>query len=443
MKLLFILPEYLPHAGGGIITFYRMLLPRLVAAGHHVRVIIGSAVFAQPAAPPLLIDGVEVEMLDAGILDKYLDRFSCFAATPGLARSLAAAWALREQAGGGADYDLVEATDWGLLFLPWVLELGPPVIVQMHGSGGQIEVHDPVVGEELQGHLLRLIERQGIALADRVQSYSHANAGFWRSQAACPVEFIPAAWRSLLAEGAVAARSERGLVVGRVQRWKGPQVLCAALRLLGERAPQIDWMGRDTIYEDRGTSTSAFLAQTYPDVWNKSMTQRPQQPFEKTAQLQAEAAFVVVPSTWDVFNFTCIESMGAGTPVICSTGAGASQLIEDGVNGFVFENEDADSLASALDRFLALTGAQRAQLADAGRATIMDVMDPDKISAQRLLSYGEVAASVRPPIEPGNWLRRACLPESRPVADLAFLDQLPLKRLVRHVWHRSLNKLRR
>lgn len=441
MKLLFVLPEYLPHAGGGIITFYRMLLPRLVAMGHHVRVIIGSGVFSQPAAPPVQIDGVQVEMLDSALCDKYLSRFSCYAATPGLGRYLAAAWALHEQAGRGEGYDLVETTDWGLLFLPWVLEPGPPVVVQMHGSGGQIEMHDPVAGEELQGQLLRLIERQGIALADRVQSYSRANAEFWRAQASREVEFIPPAWASLVGESASAPRSKRGLVVGRVQRWKGPQVLCEAMQLLGERAPGIDWMGRDTVYEDRTTSTSAHLAKTYPDIWNRRLVHQPQQPFEQTARLQAQAAFVVVPSTWDVFNFTCIEAMGAGTPVICSTGAGASQMIDDGINGFVFDNEDASSLAAAMGRFLALTPPQRETLAAAGQATILSELDPDKVGWRRLQSYREVVAAPRQCARPDDWLRRACMPQDAPIGGLGFLDQLPLKPLVNYVWRRSLDKL--
>ncbi len=59
-------------------------------------------------------------------------------------------------------------------------------------------------------------------------------------------------------------------------------------------------------------------------------TVEPQQPFEQTARLQAQAAFMVVPSLWDTFNFTCVEAMWSGRPVICSRGAGASELIEDG-----------------------------------------------------------------------------------------------------------------
>ena len=72
------------------------------------------------------------------------------------------------------------------------------------------------------------------------------------------------------------------------------------------------------------------------------MRHLPQVPPEEVARLQRAARFnVITLDLRDVFNFTCVEAMASGRPVICSRGAGASGLIEDGVNGFVFESGDA------------------------------------------------------------------------------------------------------
>ncbi len=320
----------------------------LAAQGHGVRVIVGSGVTAVASPKVTYVDGVSIETLDYSLLEKYRAQFSRYSATPGLRRFLAAAWAIWEQAGQCDGYDVVEATDWGLLFLPWVIEKKIPVIVQLHGSMGQIDLHDPVCGEEVQGNLIRLIEKAGIAQATEVQAYSRANADFWNSQCEKAITCIPPAWVPLTPYVA-AERTSRGLVVGRVQRWKGPEVLCEALRLLGDKSPGIDWMGRDTAFERKDCLTTDYLSETFPDIWGKQIVHKPQQPAEATAQLQARAKFIVVPSLWDTFNFTCVEAMGAGTPVICSKGAGSSELIEDGVSGFVFENGDASSLAEALE----------------------------------------------------------------------------------------------
>jgi glycosyltransferase involved in cell wall biosynthesis len=233
-------------------------------------------------------------------------------------------------------------------------------------------------------------------------------------------------------------------VVGRVQRWKGPEVLCRALRLLGAKAPPIDWMGRDTPYESRDIKTSDSLRQAWPDIWGKVVSQQPQQPFEQTARLQAQAAFMVVPSLWDTFNFTCVEAMGAGTPVICSTGAGASELIEDGVNGFVFENGSAESLAAAIERLLALSGPARDELAEAGRQTVLRELEPGRICGLRLAAYKKLVQDGPAKALPqDDWLRLACAPgDADSHGALDFLDHLPLRSLVEYSVTRSLKKLR-
>jgi glycosyltransferase involved in cell wall biosynthesis len=441
MKLLFVLPEYLPQNGGGIITFYRMLLPELARAGHQVKVLVGSGVVAEFARPPVAIDGVSVEMLDVALLEAYHARFARYAATPGLRRHLAAAWALREQARNGDGVDLVESTDWGLLFLPWVMEDGPPALVQLHGSCGQIDVNDPVAGEELQGELIRLLEVQALARADCLQTYSDANADAWTRQLRARVDCILPAWKPLHDTPNPVRRSGRGLVVGRVQKWKGPHVLCAALRLLGDRAPFIEWIGRDTRLGKRGAPTSDSLAQAYPDIWNVRLIHRPQLPPDQVANAQAAAAFAVVPSTWDMFNLTAVEAMAAGTPVICSTGAGASQLVRDGVNGFVFGSGDAEALAAAIERCLALTPDERARLTASAGKTIREELDPRANARVRVERYREIGASRKAQAPAGDWLRRACAPEDAPVTELAFLDHLPLSPLARYVWRRALERI--
>jgi glycosyltransferase involved in cell wall biosynthesis len=437
MNLLYMLPEYVTHAGGGIITFYRHFLPLLARQGHQVRVIVGSGATAESTTSRRIIDGVSVETLNHGLLLKYHAMFSRYVATPGLRRSLAAAWAMREQADYGVGIDVVEAADWGLLFLPWVVDGGPPCIIQLHGSMGQIDTHDPVRGEELQGQIIRLLECAGIRQAVGAQAYSLGNAAFWQRQAGRPVERIHPAWQPLIADVSRSGREQKGLVVGRLQRWKGPEVLCEALTMLGSRAPEIDWIGRDTPYERRSTMTSAYLAKAWPAIWERHLFHRPQQSADITCRLQAEAAFVVVPSLWDTFNFTCVESMAAGTPVICSTGAGASELIENGVNGFLFEAGNAGMLAEAIDHLLALGFHERKELGEAGRQAVMSATDLATRARQRLAAYESVARrGPQVALASDDWLRLACAPANAAADSLDFLDHLALKPLAAHTLRR-------
>ncbi|MDP3386737.1 MAG: glycosyltransferase family 4 protein [Eubacteriales bacterium] len=64
-----------------------------------------------------------------------------------------------------------------------------------------------------------------------------------------------------------------------------------------------------------------------------------------------KADFSVFPSLADGFGFAVIESMAAGIPVICSENAGACDLIEDGVNGFIVEAGNAMQISEKIKWF--------------------------------------------------------------------------------------------
>jgi glycosyltransferase involved in cell wall biosynthesis len=238
-----------------------------------------------------------------------------------------------EQSGFGERFDIIQATDYGLLFVPPTIEPLCPVITVLHGSLGQLADHDPLVGRETEGVLARLIESSAARAAYRLQTYSSANARFWQTETGREVEIVLPAFK-LPPLPHVRQTDQRGLVVGRVQRCKGPQVLCAALRLLGRAAPPIDWVGRDAPWGEKTKSGTAHLRGTFPDVWGKRVAHLPQVDREEVFGLQSSAAFNVVPSVWDVFNFTVIEGMASARPTLVSTGAGAADLIEDGATAF-------------------------------------------------------------------------------------------------------------
>src|SRR5262249_9977257 len=348
-----------------------------------------------------------------------------------------------EEAGFGEGYDMVEACDWGLLFVPPALQATRPLVVQCHGSVGQIAVHDPIAGEETQGLLVRLIERAVLAVAQSIQTTSRANAAFWQAETGRDIAMI----RAALVQPApppIQKSSSRGLVVGRVQRWKGPDILCAALQRLGTRAPAIDWVGRDTAWEARESSTAAHLLRSFPAFLGRLIKHcLPEQPAE-IARRQASALFNLVPSTWDVFNFTAVEAMASGRPTIVSTGAGASELIEDQVNGYLFAAGDADALAAALDRLLSASPARLASIGQAAGETVRTVLDPNAIAAQRIAAYRSAIDTFRAqaPSPVAGWLGAICSPTEPLTGDeMAFLDHLPLRAIGAHVLARGSHKV--
>ena len=441
MRLLFVLPEYPPDHGGGIVTFYEALLPELVRQGHTVDVLLGSA-FVHGGAP-YEREGVSVRFLETDRFRRFIASFRHYGMVPELQRHLAAAWALHEQADGGAGYDAVEVVDWGLLFVPWVVEARVPAVVQMHGSTGQIDFRDPSPAGALQGHLTRLLEAGVLRGADALHTHSIANQREWEAVTGREVDYLPPPLAS--GEGRAERLADRsqgadGLVVGRIQKWKGPTVLCEALEQLGEEAPRVQWVGRDTVFGESGGSMDAYLRTTYPSVWGEQVTPIGQVPPADVARRQAEAGFVVVPSLWDVYNLTAVEAMGQGAVVVCSTGAGASDLIEDGVNGFTFACGDASALAAALRRVLVLSSSERDVLSAAARATVVDRLAPQTVAAQKVEAYEAAAQRAGAlPIDP--WSSAAVWPGRSAEDPLAFLDHQPLRDIVSYAVRRVGSKL--
>ena len=437
MRLLFILPEYLPHTGGGIVTFYRNILPHLVRQGHQVHVLVGSAFTSK--LPSYEADGVTVEFLDSDAVTANLDKFNRYHATPELQRHLAAAWTAWQQVERGKNYDLVETTDWGLLFVPWVVETdSPPTVVQLHSSIGQIDFRDPRQGDELQGNLLRLLEVGLLSTADELQTYSQLNAQEWNKLTGREVVYIPPAW-SLSRPELPAEKSSCGLVVGRIQFWKGPTVLCEALRLLGDAAPTINWLGRDMPYQQANTSMSAYLAETYPDVWGVKIIPIGSRSPEETIKLQAAAEFIVVPSIWDVFNYTCIEGMGCAQAVLCSQGAGAASLITNRVDGLTFPANNAVALAESLKYFQSMDADSRQCMGESAQQTVRNVLAPNCVVRQRVEAYEKLIRRGNPGC-PNPWLVNAVSPDQPLSQPLGFLEHLPLREISNYVLQRSLRK---
>ncbi len=66
----------------------------------------------------------------------------------------------------------------------------------------------------------------------------------------------------------------------------------------------------------------------------------------------ARMSLLVLPSYREGLSQACIEAMATGLPLALTRVAGADLLVEDGVNGFVVDQGDADSVARAICRIL-------------------------------------------------------------------------------------------
>jgi len=444
MKLLFVLPEYGPDVRGGIATYYRHTFTGLLRAGCSIDVCVPS----RDGSTGPLETGLGVRKIEAAPLsrEQMAAQFPHLAAAPELWSLLGAAFGAWAACDRGRGYDVVEVTDWALQFVPWVLAAdGPPVVVQLHGSSGQVNYHDPLEGYELSGVMTRLVETALLPRADELQSGGRENASEWSNLLRRPVHHIWPGWSpdsdAPSAAPTALGTEPFGVVVGRIQRWKGPEVLCEAARALGEEAPRLLWVGRDHPFRRLSRSMSAHLAERYPEVWGHAVRPVGEMSRADTASVQAAASFVVVPSSWDVFNYTVAEAMWAGKLVICSEGAGASELIEHGKNGFRFPTGDAQKLAELLSIARDLSETDRRSIGVSARATIDSELSVEGIAALRIEHFARLMAGPRGGSRQGRWLKTFFGPsEASPPND--FLQALPLKDILRHAARRSWRRFR-
>jgi len=442
VKVLFVLPEYGDSFRGGIATFYRNVIPALAKNGCEIDVCLAGPGQDRSA---LASTAATVIPMDPGSVKEAAFHLRHLAPMPELQQILARAFAAWKSCEYGRSYDVVEATDWGLLYVPWVIqESGPPVIVQLHGSNGQVSFRDPIEGNELEDLVTRTLEMALLGRADELQSGGRANAEEWAHLLCRPVHHI---WPSCTPKEVIPASRTAGLepdtfglVVGRIQSWKGPGVLCRASTLLGDATPTIVWAGRDHPFRRLDRSLSGDLRKNYPGVWGRSIVPAEEMPPDEITAAQAAAKFVVVPSTWDTFNLTAAEAMGLGKVVICSEGAGAADLIKDGENGFTFPANDDVKLASLLNTVNQMSAADRAAIGIRARDTIRQKLAVGDNCAQRLYRYTQLRTSRRPARGSHPWLDSFFAPDALG-APLAFLNKVPLKQLIRHVGRRAGHRL--
>jgi glycosyltransferase involved in cell wall biosynthesis len=466
------------------------MLPQLVRRGHSVKVILASG--GKLDHPAYEIDGVCVEPLRSEFLEKYKGCFERWAGLDVFYYMLPVAWAAWAQAQENFDYDLVEATDWALLFAPWVASpKKAPVVISLHGSCGQVDWYSHTGGERsLGGDLVRMAEVVAMRGADAIHANSRMNADFWRARTGCEVTVIPPASegggtlnRNLTTENTEAteeaeekaetlkseklkgsigeeaglrlasqagaafsnpsisklardcentslsrsaispaslpatgysppatAPEARGLVVGRLQNWKGAEVLCQALRLVPEI--RVEWLGADTNWDGRGTLASEYLARNYPDVWGSRLAWLGQVDRGEVAKKIRDAAFLVVPSLWDVFNLTAAEAMEAGVPVVCSRGAGAEMLIGQGRSGFLFEPGNSRELAECLRLVSSMDANNRGEIACCAKDDVARTMDSARILEMLETSYTATLKKGFCPIA-DEWLKNLFAPGPR------------------------------
>jgi glycosyltransferase involved in cell wall biosynthesis len=109
------------------------------------------------------------------------------------------------------------------------------------------------------------------------------------------------------------------------------------------------------------------------------------------AAARARAAAVIVPSLfYEHFGYTAAEALLAGRPVVAAAIGALPELVEHEKTGLLAEPGDGTSLGQQLRRALDDPAATR--WAEAGRARVREIGDPQRHVEHLLAIYAEAAA---------------------------------------------------
>lgn len=440
MKILFILPEYYPHSGGGISTYYQHYIDALKPHCDGIKVIVGSG-YVQ-GTDKFTHNGVEVEYLEPALYKQQLEKFTRYNLLPEYRNNIAAAWAMWEQAAAGDGFDIIECTDFGLGFVPWIIHHKKPVIIRLHGSAGQIALHENDYEAGLTTDANMHTELALLPLCDSLLTHSQANRNFWLSVLPqANIAHLKPIYHLSNTQPPVPLqlRDNWGLVAARVQKWKGPEILCQAMRLL-KTDIKIKWHGRDTPF-DKKLSTKQYLSKQYADIWGKHILHSPSVPNKEVLTLQQQTKFGIVPSLWDMFNFACLEFMAAGTPLICADGAGASELIEHGINGYKYAADTPIALANCIEMVVSLNEADHHKMGLAAQQTITNQLSASSLIPAYIDEYNRIKDTFT--IKKSNVILNKLYLPSAPEDSLSdILNKQPLMLIMNYVKKRVLKKLK-
>lgn len=173
-------------------------------------------------------------------------------------------------------------------------------------------------------------------------------------------------------------------VFGRYDIQKNCLRFVEAVRLLKEEATvpfQIDWYGNQSL---KDKSPNPF----YLDMKSKIKEYNLQDQLilhNHVKDVASEICLfdaICLPSLWEGFSNSISEAICSGRPCLVSDVADNHVMVEDGVNGFLFNPNVTGDIASAFLKFLTLGQSERQRMGNASRKRAEELFDREKFIQQ-------------------------------------------------------------
>jgi glycogen synthase len=388
MHIAFVSPEYIHESApqGGIANYLRNVGTQLMARGHQISVVhllphggksLESAFNIRPIQLPATTGKVATSFSEPWI--QYLNA----------RRIEAEVWRLHRE----TPIDLVQATNY---YSPAVSLVGNrriPIVCRLsthtplwRSSGGW--------SASAGNHLSDRMEARQVRRADGVFSPSRFVTGFFE-RVRSSIEIIRTPVEQMTDEDEEYhhrhLRDRRYLLFfGRLSRAKGVDLLASAIGPLLASFPELSIviLGRDEPWP-RGGTTAELLWRACPEPHRQRLIVDHPLPKSLLRPVIRNAAAVLMPSRVDNYPNACLEAQALGVPVIASDRSSLEEMIDDGVDGLLFENGSPEALAFAATRLLRLPKDEEERMRAAVRER-SDAREREDRVGQLLLFYERI-----------------------------------------------------
>ena len=402
LRIAIVSREYPPFYGGGIGSYVRWIVPALTAAGVRVHVVTE----AHDA------DCARVEVDGLCTTHRVPMAVGRGGWTTAAVRFSVNAGRVVDRLYRSGQIDVAEFAECEAAGLATLLtrqgggETPPkgrvPVFVQMHTPSEQLFALRSLSGKALDASLAGyfLSERLAIRLADGVLAPSAFIADWTHAHYRLPERpaVIPYATGELPPPPppAPVSGSEDGeglsvLFIGRIEPRKGVEALIRAWNTVAATTnATLSLAGADTSGAPDGGSMRAYLEELLTDRARSRVRFLGRLTPGLLGEQYARAHLCVIPSLWENFPNTCIESMSNARAVLVGDAGGMREMIgeptggETRTAGETFRAGDDEDLARKLVGMLGEGAQQLAARGRVARARIERMCDPVRVAQQRI-----------------------------------------------------------
>lgn len=332
--------EYPPHIFGGLGTHVEHITETMADAADF-ELFLPKRPGYRPLNPSVHIREVAVEESRSNV--EFWIRY-CGTSAPFAAEALADARTL----------DVIHCHDWMTVLAGVRLKRLLPSVPLVYS------VHLPQNGGEPN-----LMECLGLVNADLIVVNSHAVARELRERGLPlpPVEIVSHGVDAETFRPAPDWPSDDGYILfaGRVVAQKGVNILLRAFGALLRRCPEARLLvvgeGDLELFFQRMTRYLGFPHRVSFVEWQTG---------ESLVGLYQRAQLIVIPSYYEPFGIVALEAMACGRPLVASRVGGLAEIVEDGVQGYLFPVGDHLELARRLAQLI-LDPARREKMGAAAR----------------------------------------------------------------------------